>query len=457
LSASEIQHLRTSLKQSFLENSAGLNFFQLDAYIQAVFTFSINVFSTHKKQAAEGESMFKKKFFHEAPAHSAMTDFKQRHSLNRSRILLLLLPTLLGLSNWGGGLPTAASAVSASAGSFDELPTRAAEVNDFDGDGITDYVVVRDEPVPESRERQLVWYILQSADQTPTYRWFGLKGDKLVSGDYDGDGKTDAAIFRKGEWWVQKSSDNTFIGQRFGDSTDLPVPADYDGDGKTDFAVYQPDTRIWAVLQSSDEEKTSYSFDCRDCATGDTAHFAPAPVDYDQDGKADPTLVQTKSATNPRKMLVKNSSQASNASPDIWDLYIPSEMLDPPFIGDGRDPDIPIRRDFNADGRTDLALVHNHDGNLNWLIFLNLANPQGPSLTPNHIIPWGLCNDYPVPGNYPAGSNGFIDLAVWRPEERVFYIRPTLDVNLNGGETSYGYWGLSTDTPPVLGGRSLCQ
>lgn len=65
--------------------------------------------------------------------------------------------------------------------------------------------------------------------------------------DFDGDGKTNIAVYRDGIWYVLQSA-NGFAGVSFGVAEDLPVPADSDGDGKTDRAVYR--NGIWYLLRS---------------------------------------------------------------------------------------------------------------------------------------------------------------------------------------------------------------
>jgi len=58
---------------------------------------------------------------------------------------------------------------------------------------------------------------------------WGVTGDLPVAGDYDGDGKSDSAVFRPstGVWWIFQSSTATPLGVQWGASGDVPIPSAY--------------------------------------------------------------------------------------------------------------------------------------------------------------------------------------------------------------------------------------
>ena len=54
-----------------------------------------------------------------------------------------------------------------------------------------------------------------------------------------------------GEWFIQRSEDNSYFSFPFGQLGDIPVPGDYDGDGKADAAVFRPSTANWFIQQTT--------------------------------------------------------------------------------------------------------------------------------------------------------------------------------------------------------------
>jgi hypothetical protein len=121
---------------------------------------------------------------------------------------------------------------------------------DYDGDGKADLAVFRYNLSSSSTEAG-IWFILQSANGVMRVERFGLRTDRLVPADYDGDGKADIAVYRPsdGFWYILQSRDG-FRAEQFGVSTDKPTPADYDGDGRTDIAVFRPSNGTWYLQQS---------------------------------------------------------------------------------------------------------------------------------------------------------------------------------------------------------------
>jgi hypothetical protein len=102
----------------------------------------------------------------------------------------------------------------------------------------------------------------------------------------------------------------------------------------------------------------------------------------------------------------------------------------------GLGTDKPVAADYDADGKTDVAVWRPSDGN--WFIVLS-------STSTATIFHWGQNGDTPVPGDYDGDSKA--DAAVWRAAESGWYL-------LNSG-TPPGAAAIRTDSWGLTGDIAL--
>ncbi len=237
---------------------------------------------------------------------------------------------------------------------------RAAQLFDFDGDEKADVSVFR----PENG----VWYLNQSTNGF-TGLAFGFGTDKIVPADYDGDGKTDVAVYRNGTWFLQRSRDG-FLGIAFGATTDIPMPADFTGDGRAEIAVFRPSDGGWYIYNLINNQFTAIQFG--------QAEDVPVAADYDGDGKADVAVFR-----NGTWYLLRSRDGFTG-------------------VAFGQSGDKPVPAEYDGDGKADIAVFRPSNGT--WYLQQSTAGFTG--------VQFGISSDKPAPADY--DGDGKADIAVFR-------------------------------------------
>jgi len=193
-------------------------------------------------------------------------------------------------------------------------------------------------------------------------------------GDYDGDGSSDFAVFRRGDnLWAIRNVSRIY----FGAASDLPVPADYNGDGTAEAAVFRAANALWAVRGT-----TRITF-------GSTWDF-PLIADYTGDRRAEPT--------------------AFREATGLWSIHGLTRF----FLGTLGD--WALSGDYNGDGTGDAALFRPRDGS--WAV---------RGLT---RLSFGGSGDIPLPGDY--DGDGTFETGLYRRAEGMWAIRGVTRAWLGG-------------------------
>lgn len=276
---------------------------------------------------------------------------------NRALRKLFMLPLILVLT---------ATVINA------DVPSQ--HVVDMNGDGRTDWTVVRGAGGPTGQVTWFTWYNGQSTGQTDVW---GIETDSFVPGNYDADAKTDVAVWRPGAagsaiWYILQSTSGTLRAEYFGLNSDdpsvmgdyngdFPAPGDYDGDGKNDFVVQRNSgggqARFWRLFAAGFSDSVAFGF----------STDVIVPGDYDGDNKTDIAVVRT------------------NAPSLTW-FVLPStgSPLIQMQFGD-TSTDFLTQGDYDGDGKTDIAVWKSNSG----IFYVNNSS------TGLQMFDWGQFGDYP--------------------------------------------------------------
>lgn len=311
-------------------------------------------------------------------------------------------------------------------------------VVDYNGDGKTDYTVVRN--TGGGSGGQMTWFTCTNGVAQPTClnsaAW-GISTDTFVSGDFDGDHKSDLTVWRSGApgvagFYILQSATSTVRYDSFGQTGDDPkVVADYDGDGKTDPAVYRAGVSAgqqsyWYYRQSAPTLAQNEIMYVQWGLNGDF----PAPGDYDGDGKSD--------------FMIQRNNGGGQAI--FWMLTGGPHTTS--YMVFGTPTDIIAPGDFNGDGKTDVCVVRGSGGAIIWNVKYSTGTSlPGTAPAADLSASFGAsATDYPSLGDY--DGDGKTDLAVWRPSATSG--ASSFFVNSSASSTLlYQTWGANGDYPPA--------
>ncbi len=220
-------------------------------------------------------------------------------------------------------------------------------------------------------------------------------------GDYDGDGKSDYTVVRRASgiftWYIMSSSTGTMraipfgtavTGSTFNFEYTLFPGADFNGDGKDELVMATTDSAQSKVTHFIGDATTGAGVLTRNFGAFITDISLP-PADYTGDRKADFATVRQ-----------NDLSGTNDGRPAIWYILDVDKntftstrfgISDTTFVNN----DKPVRGDYDGDGRSDIAVFRESNQTFYW-INSGTPNSIGTQKMPTNVIGMALAayNNY---------------------------------------------------------------
>ncbi len=284
---------------------------------------------------------------------------------------------------------------------------------DYFGTGKSDFV--RNTVV----NNNIVWSVLRNPPGAPAQTRrviFGLPTDTIIYADFDGDLRQDIAVYREGTaavpqsyfYFLPSTNPNTLVSQAWGTTGDKPVTGDFDGDGKTDFCIARRVNNqiVWIILPSGGGAVRFVPFGLASDRENPTA------ADFNGDGRDDLIVTRTDASGNLTHYIGDASSGASVFAAQFGNnSFAPTTVFFDDYTGDSR-ADIAVNYGAcSANPTCDVAGTW-------WILPTDSAN----STVTKFGIPRNAQNntgDLPTVGDW--DGDGKTDISVFRPSNTTLY------------------------------------
>jgi parallel beta-helix repeat protein len=161
--------------------------------------------------------------------------------------------------------------------------------------------------------------------------YFGNPGDEPLMGDWNCDGETTPAMYRRSTGWMYLRNTNTEgpadKQYYFGSPGDIPIAGDFNGDGCDTVSIYRPSEQRFYITNTSGGGIAEYSF------TFGNPGDRPFVGDFDGDGTD--TVGLHRQSTG--RVYLTNNPMGKNASAEFVFGDPGDTVLAGDWNGDGRD------------------------------------------------------------------------------------------------------------------------